>query len=418
MRHPWAVLLIVVGEWGWCAPWLAGQELTVRTDFEGGSARVLALDAAAGRVRITPGGAANRGWPCWWYLRLEGLAAGQTVTLEVVPASEVMPQGKYAGKPLPPGWAQPQRAHWSADGQQWHPTEPGVSREEGVMAYRLQAVGPQLWVAWGPPQTPRQARAWLERVAERPWAELRTLTHSREGRACLALRLREGALPDRQRLAVWVQARQHAWESGSSWVARGLAEWLAQEHPPAAALRQKSEIWIVPIMDVDNAATGNGGKEALPHDHNRDWTERPVYPEVAAAQQHLLRWAAEERLALFLDLHNPAPTDLRPFFFVCPEDTLTDTGRRNLDRWLTICRLEMNGPLAVSDQPRVSGAAYDPLWKQMSKNWVAACAPPFTVAVTLETAWNTPASTASGYRTLGAQLGQAIERYLRQDPRP
>ena len=73
--------------------------------------------------------------------------------------------------------------------------------------------------------------------------------------------------------------------------------------------------------------------------------------------------------------------------------------------------------MRLSDKPRVSGPSYDPLWKQMSKNWVAAHAPPHAVAVTLETAWNTPDSTPSGYRALGLQLGHAIERYLRSDPR-
>jgi hypothetical protein len=196
-----------------------------------------------------------------------------------------------------------------------------------------------------------------------------------------------------------------------------LAEWLTSDHPRAAVLRQKSDIWIVPIMDVDNVAAGHGGKEAFPHDHNRDWTDQPIYPEVAAAQQHLLQLAAEGRLALFLDLHNPAPGDVRSFFFVCPDETLTETGRRNLDRWLLVCRAEMNGPLVLSDQPRVSGPAYDPQWKQMSKNWVATHAPPFAVAATLETAWNTPVSNTASYRTLGMQLGLAIERYFREDPR-
>lgn len=397
---------------------LVAQELIVRTDFEGGSARVLEQDAAQRRVRIAPGGDVQRGWPCWWYLRMDGLAPGQRLVLEVVPSPQVLPQGKHAGRPLAAAWCQPQQAAWSVDNHHWQQTAVGTLRDGGVMAYEVTATGPSVWLAWGPPLTPQSVQTLLERLTrDRPWAQVQKLARSREGRVCLALRLREGDLPSHQRLAIWVQARQHAWEAGSSWVARGLAEWLVCDHPRAAALRQKSDIWVVPIMDVDNVATGNGGKEALPQDHNRDWTDQPIYPEVAAAQRQLRQMAAEGRLALFLDLHNPAPGDMRPFFFVCPDETLTETGRRNLDRWLLVCRAEMNGPLVLSDQPRVSGPSYDPLWKQMSKNWVATHAPPFAVAATLETAWNTPASHTAGYRTLGMQLGLAIERYLREDPR-
>src|SRR5262249_15599007 len=147
------------------------------------------------------------------------------------------------------------------------------------------------------------------------------------------------------------------------------------------------------IMDIDNTATGNGGKESLPHGPNRDWTDKPHYPEVAAAQRHLKRLAEERRLALFIDFHNPSPFERQPDFFVCPEADLQGTGPKNLDRFLTVCKTEMTEPLEVAAQPRVSDATYDPLYKQMSKNWVAAHAPPFAVSVTLETPWNTRFST-------------------------
>ena len=116
-------------------------------------------------------------------------------------------------------------------------------------------------------------------------------------------------------------------------------------------------------------------------------------PETAAAQEHLKRLSAQGRLALFIDLHNPSPFDRQPYFFVCPDDDLKDAGRKNFERFLTVCRTELTGPLQIADRPRVSGAAYDPLYKQMSKNWVASHAPPFAVSVTLETPWNTPHST-------------------------
>jgi zinc carboxypeptidase/carboxypeptidase M14-like protein len=414
-------LLLVVALAAVCASFVgvpsARAEITVTSDFEGASAKVLSVDQATRTVRIMPGGDPKRGWPCWWYLRIDGLTVGERLTLEVAGSDAPLAQGKNVGKPLAASWSQPERATCSNDCQRWRQTEPGAPRD-GRMAYTLTAEATKVWVAWGPPFTPRDAAKLVAAVAnDKPWAEVFELATSREGRPCPALRLHEGSLPDEQRPAIWLQARQHAWESGSSWVCRGATEWLAGDDPRARSLRQKSEILIVPIMDIDSTATGNGGKEALPQDHNRDWTDQPHHAEVAAAQKHLLRLSAANRLALFVDLHNPGPSDKQPYFYFCPDDTLSELGRRNLDRFFTTCRAEMTGPLALADQPRVSGAAYDPLWKQMSKNWVAAHAPSHSVEVTLETAWNTPASTADGYRTLGAQLGTAIERYLRDNPR-
>ena len=393
-------------------------DLSVSTDFEGGSAKVVAIDQGAKTVRISPAGDPARGWPCWWYLRVDGLPKGAKLTLEVVPSEQLLVgPSKNRGKPLSPGWSQPQRASISTDGKHWRHCEPGRA-EGGVMAYEVESRGESLWLAWGPPFTPKDSTKLVESLAKGcRGAEAFELCKSNGGRPCPALRIKGGDTADDKRLGIWIQARQHAWESGSSWVCRGLAEWLASDDPRAIRLREQCEITIVPIMDIDNTATGNGGKEGVPQDHNRDWTNKPHHAEVGAAQTHLKRLSEEGRLALFIDLHNPGPSDKQPFFYCCPEDTLTDLGRRNLDRFLTICRGEMNGPLELAERPRTSGASYDPLWKQMSKNWVAAHAPPHAVAVTLETAWNTADSTTDGYRTLGRQLGESIEKYLRDDVR-
>jgi hypothetical protein len=393
-------------------------DLTVSTDFEGGSARVLSIDQDSETIRISPAGDPARGWPCWWYLRVDGLAKGEKLTLEVIPTdAPLVGPGKNRGKPLAPAWSQPQRASISTDGKHWRHSEPGQSRED-VMTYVVEGRGESLWLAWGPPFTPGDSAKLVELLAKNcRGAKAFELCKTNGDRSCPVLRLKEGDKTDEKRLGIWIQARQHAWESGSSWVCRGAAEWLAGDDPRAVRLREKCEITIVPIMDIDNTATGNGGKECLPQDHNRDWTDKPHHAEVAAAQKHLKRLADEGRLALFIDLHNPGPSDKQPFFYCCPDDTLTDVGRLNLDRFLTICRGEMNGPLDLAERPRTSGPSYDPLWKQMSKNWVAAQAPPHAVAVTLETAWNTADSTTDGYRTLGRQLGESIEKYLRDDVR-
>jgi hypothetical protein len=42
----------------------ADMQLQVRSDFPGGSAKVLKLDPASNTVRITPADDPKRGWPC------------------------------------------------------------------------------------------------------------------------------------------------------------------------------------------------------------------------------------------------------------------------------------------------------------------------------------------------------------------
>src|SRR5688500_4555619 len=108
----------------------ASAEISVSTDFEGGSAKVIAIDKAAKIVRISPAGDPARGWPCWWYLRVNGVPKGEKLMLEIVPSEQLLVgPSKNRGKPLSPGWSQPQRATISTDGKHWQHSEPG--RAEG-----------------------------------------------------------------------------------------------------------------------------------------------------------------------------------------------------------------------------------------------------------------------------------------------
>jgi hypothetical protein len=336
----------------------------------------------------------------WWYFKLEGIQPGETITLEV------------GNGP----WSTPVQAAFSLDGKTWSQTPPGEQHDDR-MVYRQLIEGREAWFAWGPPFTPDDAQQLVDEAARKlPAAVSFELCRTREGRSTPALVIHQPQRDDDRHYGVWLQARQHAWESGSSWICRGAVEWLISDDPRAESLRKKAKIYVVPIMDIDNVAIGAGGKEQKPHDHNRDWSDDPHWRSVAAAMEHIRRENAACRFDLFIDLHNPAPGSKNPFFFIAPDELFTETRRAGADRFLTACRLEMTGPPAFEGQTHESGAKYDPAWKQISKNWVTANTREHVVALTLETPWNTPHSTTDGYRTIGRQLAMAIERYLREPP--
>ncbi|MBI5800514.1 MAG: zinc carboxypeptidase [Verrucomicrobia bacterium] len=396
---------------------LTGAELRVSTDFEGGAARVESVDQAARVIRFMPGGDPQRGWPCWWYLRVDGVAKDERVTLDLAGSDRpTRNNGQDTGKPLAASWAMPGRATFSTEGKTWQHTAPG-KKEGARILYEVTGTGGPLWVAWGPPFTPRDTDALLAEAEKlSPAAKSFELAQTLGGRPVRGLRVSAANAPKPP--GIWVHARQHAWESGSCWVARGFTEWLVSDDADAKWLRANAEVFIVPIMDVDNAATGNGGKEAAPRDHNRDWDDKPVYPEVAAAQLQLRALARENRLDVFLDLHNPGPGDLKPFFFTGPPELLAEAGRVNRTNFLATAQARITGPLALDPKPRVTGPAYHPLWKQISGQWVNANGNPHTVSICLETSWNTPHSTTDGYRAVGRQLGQAVAGFQRGKSTP
>src|SRR5829696_1243708 len=210
-------------------------ELRVRTDFPGGSATIESIDQATKTIQLTPGGDPQRGWPCWWYACVEGFAKDERATVSVgaskLPARN---NGKDTGKPLAANWSTPNRASYSTDGKVWMHTAPG-RRSGDRMIYEITGTGDAIWIAWGPPFIPSSTEQLII-GAEKSMPEAKgfELARTREDRPVRALRIGD----EKRRRAIWVQARQHAWESGASWVARGFTEWSTSDDVDARWLRE------------------------------------------------------------------------------------------------------------------------------------------------------------------------------------
>lgn len=390
----------------------AHGELRVSADFEGGNAEVVGIDQPAGRVRIMPALREGRGWPCWWYFKIDGLEPGREIVLEVQAQTKPFREQTV----LAAAWCQPKHAWISADGEQWSPTDQGELTADKIMVYRIKAAGPSLFAAWGPPFVPSDADQLLAKIAAKlpGKAERFELAKTRGGRPVHGIRIGDEAAPHQ----VWANARQHAWEAGGSQVGRGFIEWYASDDEAARELRSRSCLRFIPIMDVDNAATGAGGKEAIPRDHNRDWAAEPIYPEVAAAQRMIRGIHEKHGLDVYIDLHNPGAGD--PVFFFGPFsfERMSGIQQRNYQRWIDLAARHITEPQPV--QPQYRFATYvktDEERGRMSSGWVRANAGPHTISVTLETGWNSPQMSVAGYGQIGAGLGRALAAYLRMNPR-
>jgi hypothetical protein len=396
-----------------------GSGLRVASDFQSGSVRILRIDSGTQTIEFMPGGDPVRGWPCWWYFRVDGLDVSKTVTLRLRGSDATVAGSKGPlSKPLAAAWAMPTQAAVSRDGETWTQTEKGV-RDGEWMVYVIHPSDASVWVAWGPPYTVERADKAVQQLSQsRPGAEARELCRSRENRPVPLLRICEGDTPTSRRFGVWVQARQHAWECGSSWVAQGFADWVVGDSEAARWVRTHAEIFWVPVMDVDNVATGNGGKDAVPHDHNRDWAESPHWNETFAARKMVDELVAQKRMDVFLDLHNPAPGD-PTFFYLLDKEMLSPTASALRDRFVELGygHISKGVPFVpMSNRPKYTGPAYHPLWRHISANWVAMHGNPQTVALCLETIWNSPSGTTEGYRAVGSRLAAALREFLGEMP--
>jgi murein tripeptide amidase MpaA len=386
----------------------AHAEIRVSTDFEGGNAEVVSLDQATKTLRIMPKLHEGRGWPCWWYFRLDGLTSGETLTLEVQAQTKPFSGDQVLAYP----WCQPKHAWLSSDGETWTASDEGTRSADKVMSYKLTPTSETLRLAWGPPFVPADAEKLLTEIAAKlPESKRFELAKTRGGRPVNGIRIGDENAPHQ----VWIGSRQHAWEAGGSQVGRGFIRWYASDE--AKALRAKTCLHYIPIMDVDNAALGAGGKEAVPRDHNRDWAAEPIYPEVAAAEKMIRKIHAKHRLDAYIDLHNPGAND--PIFFFGPFafERMTGIQQRNYSRWIELAAANITEPMPV--QPKYRFATYvttDEERGRMSSGWVRANTGDSTISVTLETGWNSPLMSVEGYSKVGAGLGRTLAAYIRDNP--
>ena len=94
---------------------------------------------------------------------------------------------------------------------------------------------------------------------------------------------------------ILLTSRHHCCESTGTYVMEGILKEFCQE--PINGY----QIIAVPFIDIDGVLRGDQGKNRHPHDHNRDYTEKPIYRSTAA----LMEYAKSKNVKYLIDLHSP-----------------------------------------------------------------------------------------------------------------
>ena len=112
---------------------------------------------------------------------------------------------------------------------------------------------------------------------------------SRKGRSVPCLGLGNGER------SIILTSRHHACESTGSYVLEGVIIELTR------APIENSRILCVPFVDYDGVVDGDQGKSRKPHDHNRDYIEKPIYPEVTSIYSYVKKYGCNYAF----DFHSP-----------------------------------------------------------------------------------------------------------------
>lgn len=258
------------------------SEVSITTDFPGGNAIVESI--AGDTVRLAPDNRDSKPW-FYWYFGVKG-AAGRTLN--------------FVFKPNHIGVHGPAISTDGGVTWRWMGAE---AVKEGTFSHTFSGDAEEVRFSVGMPYGNSHFQTFLAPWRDNAFVREKTLTQSRKDRPVPLLLLGD---PGRKApLAVAVTARQHSCEMMGSYVLEGIIQGVMADDEQGRWLRKNVDFFLVPFADYDGVQDGDQGKNRAPHDHNRDYGNETIYPEVAAIKEQLPAWA-DGRPLVFFDIHNPA----------------------------------------------------------------------------------------------------------------
>ncbi|XP_066142700.1 cytosolic carboxypeptidase 2-like isoform X2 [Euwallacea fornicatus] len=109
----------------------------------------------------------------------------------------------------------------------------------------------------------------------------------------------------KKKRAVVLTARVHPGETPSSWIMKGILDFLTGDSSPAKDLRDKFIFKIVPMLNPDGVIVGNNRCSLSAKDLNRQYRTvmRDAYPSIWYTKLMVRRLLEECGVALYCDLH-------------------------------------------------------------------------------------------------------------------
>jgi hypothetical protein len=218
----------------------------------------------------------------WYYFRMDHVG-GKDVTITLTDFV-----GEYHNQPGANPMGPDIVPVFSDDGRVWrHFPSTAYDAEKKETTLRFKPAGDSIWIAHVPPYTPGDLHRLLNDLHELPCAAVEMIGKTVQGRDIPLVTVTNADIPDASKKLVWLQARQHAWEAGTSFTMEGALRFITSDDAAAQALRDKVVFKFTPMVDIDGCANGQVRCNANGYDVNQHWREVDlVHPE-------FLRWMPE-----------------------------------------------------------------------------------------------------------------------------
>ena len=289
----------------------AETEVSINTDFEGGT---------LGEVTHVSG----NHWQCalsgesdsedrnrqasWYYFRVDG-SKDQPLAVELTKLVGEY-NYNYGSHPV----TAETRPVISYDQRQWRHLTDDEVQWNAVDTTLMLTFTPQkntVWVAHIPPYTTEPLQQLLAAYASHASVSLDTIGHTPEERPMHLMTVTNPNVPTEQKKVVWLMARQHSWEAGTSYVMDAAIRYLL-DSAQGRKLLDRIVFKLIPMGDPDGVARGGVRFNAFGHDLNRNWDYviPQEMPEIHAQKTAIQHWLDEgHAIDLFLTLHNTESAD-------------------------------------------------------------------------------------------------------------
>jgi hypothetical protein len=192
----------------------------------------------------------------------------------------------------------------SEDGRTWRAVET-QSLPGNRVQLTVEMTSPRLYVARIEPYRVSDLQKLLGGLPVDPRVKVTRIGKTVGGRDLEVLRIGEPMLA---RYRVFVRARAHPWESGSSWVAQGLIQRLTRSDEQARRFLRVYTLYILPMANKDGVALGRTRFNLNGKDLNRNW-DKPADPQLSPENAALETWlrstiTAGHPPSLAIELHN------------------------------------------------------------------------------------------------------------------
>ena len=274
--------------------------ITINTDYEGANMKFVSIEGNT--VTFEPDLKGGRNWFYWSF----EISSTETRDLTFV----VKSKQKYMGMVAPQG---PAISLDQGETWDWLGAE-STSKPWQSFKYKIEK-NKKVRLSTTIPYTQRELDSFFEKHKDNKHFKVETLATTNKGRKVELVTIGE---PSENKKNVLFTCRHHACETMASFVLEGFMNEAASENELGKKFREKYVLYAVPIVDKDGVQEGDQGKNRAPHDHNRDYIDKPLYPEVAAIK----KLSESKKIDLCLDWHCPTLTmDIhQAVYFVGPKD--------------------------------------------------------------------------------------------------